>query len=299
MPSGIEPSNLDKVFWQEAGLTKGDLLAYFEAVAPYILPALKNRPLTVVRYPDGIGGFSFYQKNTPKYAPSWIRTIELPAESARRNVHYTLCNSQRTLLWLANQAAIEFHPWLSRRDHLERPDHLVLDLDPPGQAFDLSVKVAFLAREVLGEAGLRAAVKTSGAKGLHLFVPLQRRYDYGAVRLAAVRIAERIAERDPELSTMEFRRASRGDRVYLDVGRNAPGAHIVAPYSPRARPAATVSFPATWESLTRVRPEDFVLRNVPRLLKREGDRWRQLMPERQTLPKTLLGPPAGPVRSGR
>ncbi|MGH2573562.1 MAG: non-homologous end-joining DNA ligase [Actinomycetota bacterium] len=288
MPSGIEPSNLDKVFWPEDGLTKGDLLAYFEAVAPFILPVLRNRPLTVVRYPDGMGGFSFYQKNTPKYAPPWVRTVELPAESARRNVHYTLCNSKRTLLWLANQAAIELHPWLSRRDRLDRPDHLVLDLDPPGTAFDLAVEVAFRAREVLREAGLRAALKTSGAKGLHLFVPIWRRYEYGAVRLAAVRIAERVVEHDPDLSTMEFRRASRGHRVFLDVGRNAPGAHIVAPYSPRARAKATVSFPVAWERLARTRPEDFTLANVPGLLKRGGDRWRQSMPDRQTLPDDLL-----------
>jgi bifunctional non-homologous end joining protein LigD len=288
VPAGIEPSNLDKVFWPESGLTKGDLIAYFEAVAPFVLPALEDRPLTVIRYPDGIEGFSFYQKNTPKYAPSWVSTIGLRAESADRTVNYVVCNSKRTLLWLANQAAIELHPWLSRRDRLDRPDHLVLDLDPPASAFDLAVRVAVLARDALDESGLKSAIKTSGAKGLHLYVPLRRRHDYGLVRRAAVRIAERIVEMSPDLATMEFKRASRGNRLFVDVGRNAPGAHIVAPYSPRARPAATVSFPVDWKELKRIRPEDFTIRNVPRRLDREGDRWRELMPPPQSLPSELL-----------
>lgn len=289
MPAGIEPSNLDKVFWPDTGLTKGDLIAYFEAVAPFVLPALKDRPLTVIRYPDGIEGFSFYQKNTPKYAPSWVSTIGLRAESADRTVNYVVCNSKRTLLWLANQAAIELHPWLSRRDRLDRPDHLVLDLDPPAGAFDLAVEVAFLTREVLDESGLESAIKTSGAKGLHLYVPLRRRHNYELVRRAAVRIAERIVERSPDLATMEFKRASRGDRLYVDVGRNAPGAHIVAPFSPRARPGATVSFPVEWKKLNRIRPDDFTIRDVPRRLDREGDRWAELMPTAQSLPAELLG----------
>jgi bifunctional non-homologous end joining protein LigD len=289
VPAGIEPSNLEKVFWPDSGLTKGDLIAYFEAVAPFVLPALKDRPLTVIRYPDGIEGFSFYQKNTPKYAPSWVSTIGLRAESADRTVHYVVCNSKRTLLWLANQAAIELHPWLSRRDRLDRPDHLVLDLDPPAGAFDLAVEVAFLTREVLEELGLESAIKTSGAKGLHVYVPLRRRHNYEMVRRAAVRIAERILERSPDLATMEFKRASRGERLYVDVGRNAPGAHIVAPFSPRARPGATVSFPVEWKELNRIRPEDFTIRDIPPRLDREGDRWANLMPTAQSLPAELLG----------
>jgi bifunctional non-homologous end joining protein LigD len=288
VPAGIEPSNLEKVFWPDRGLTKGDLIAYFDSVAPFILPVLRDRPLTVIRYPDGIQGFSFYQKNTPKYAPSWVRTVGLRAESAGRTVNYTVCNSKRTLLWLANQAAVELHPWLSRRDRLDRPDHLVLDLDPPADAFDLAIQVAFLAREALDEAGLRAAVKTSGAKGLHLYVPLRRRHDYELVRRAAVRIAGRIVNQNPDLATTEFKRASRGDRLFVDVGRNAPGAHIVAPYSPRGRPGATVSFPVEWKELNRIRPEDFTLHSVPRRLQDEGDRWHELMPPQQSLPPKLL-----------
>ncbi|TMK96503.1 MAG: hypothetical protein E6G40_11500 [Actinobacteria bacterium] len=286
MPGGVEPSNLDKVFWPEKGLTKGDLIAYFQRVAACIVPAIRDRPLTVKRYPDGIHGFSFFQKNAPKYSPSWVRTVTLPAESAKRDVNYILCNSERTLLWLANQGSVELHPWLSRVGRLERPDHLVMDLDPPEGAFDRAVEIAFLVKEVLEAVGLSAAPKTSGAKGIHLFVPLQRRYHYREVRAAADEVARRVKERAPDRATTEFYIAQRGDRLFLDAGRNAPGAHVVAAYSPRARPAASVSYPVSWDELERIRPEDFTIENVPALLEK-GDRWRELMPPPQALPAEL------------
>jgi bifunctional non-homologous end joining protein LigD len=286
VPGGVERSNLDKVFWPEKGLTKRDLIDYFERVAGFIVPAIRNRPLTVKRYPDGIHGFSFFQKNAPKYTPSWVRTVPLPAESAHRDVNYILCNSGRTLLWLANQASIELHPWLSRVGRLERPDHLVMDLDPPEGAFDRAVEIAFLVKEVLDGLGLAAACKTSGAKGIHVFVPLQRRYQFGEVRAAAEDVARRVEERAPKLTTTKFRIAQRGDRLFLDAGRNAPGAHVIAAYSPRARPAASVSYPVGWEELGRVRPEDFTIENVPGRLEK-GDRWKELMPPPQALPAEL------------
>jgi DNA ligase D len=291
MPGGVELSNLGKVFWPGQGMTKGDLIEYFDAVSPRLLPALRNRPLTVIRFPDGIDGMSFYQKNTPKYAPEWVETVTLRAESAGRDVSYTLCNSKRTLLWLANQGTIELHPWLSRVGRLERPDHLVMDLDPPEGAFDRAVEVAFVVRDVLDELRLRAAVKTSGAKGVHVYVPVERRHGYGEVRAAAVEIGRRVEEAIPGRATTAFRIAERGNRVFLDAGRNAPGAHIIAPYSPRARPAASVSFPLTWEELRSARPEDFTIRTVPDLLE-AGDRWREVMPRPQRLPAALLRPPA-------
>jgi bifunctional non-homologous end joining protein LigD len=288
MPGGVELSNLTKVFWPDEGLTKGDLISYFDAVAPSLLPALHNRPLTVIRFPDGIKGMSFYQKDTPKYAPVWVKTISLRAESAKREVRYALCNDKRTLRWLANQACIEMHPWLSRADRLDRPDHLVFDLDPPQDAFERSVEVAMVLKEVLDEVGLQGLPKTSGGKGVHVFVPLQRRYDYPVVRRAALAIGQRVEERIPDEATAEFRIAKREGRVYLDPGRNAPGAHVAAPYSPRARPGATVSFPVPWKDLERVKPGDFTIRNVPGLLAKT-DPWKALMPRPQALPRRLLG----------
>lgn len=286
MPGGVEVKNLEKVFWPETGQTKGDLLEYLDAASPYLLPFLRDRPLTVIRYPDGIGGPSFYQKNTPKYAPDWVRTVKLPSPGSQRGeVSYTLCNSKRTLMWLANQASIEFHPWLSRVDRIEQPDFLVFDLDPPPGRFEVAVDVAFVAREVLAEAGLRAVPKTSGSKGVHLYVPLQRRHHYSVVRRVAAEMAARIEEAVPDLATSEFRIAKRGGRLFLDVGRNAPGAHIVAPYSPRAREGATVSFPVAWEDLKKVRPQDFTIQNAPRILAKRGDLWRALQPSRASLSK--------------
>ena len=292
MPGGVERSNLEKVFWPDSGLTKGDLLDYFDAVADVILPALRDRPLTVKRYPDGIDGFSFFQKNTPKYAPDWVKTVGLWAGSARRDVHYTLCNSKRTLLWLANQAAIELHPWLSRTSRLEHPDHLVFDLDPPPDQFHVAVEVAMAVKEMLDQYRIEGAVKTSGAKGIHVYIPIQRKFHYHAAREAAVNLAQEVERQMPEIVTTEVRLAKRGGRLFLDIGRNAPGAHIVAPYSPRARSGATVSFPITWDELPTVRPESFTIQTVPKILGERGNVWKELMPPPQNLSAFLSGPAA-------
>jgi DNA ligase D len=284
MPKGIEPSRLDKVFWPDEGLTKGDLIGYFRAVAPALLPCLRDRPLTVKRYPDGIRGGSFFQKNTPSYAPDWVKTVSLPAESGKRRVRYTLCNERRTLLWLANQACIELHPFLSRKDQLDRPDSLVFDIDPPEGQFHRAARVALLTREVLARHGLRGCTKTSGAKGIHIYVPLTRRYEYDRVREAAYRLATEVEEQEPGLVTTQVSKAQRGGRVFLDFTRVARGQHIVAPLSPRARPGATVSFPVDWDRLEKVDPGEFTIQTVPGILERKGDPWRALCPSRQSLP---------------
>jgi bifunctional non-homologous end joining protein LigD len=289
MPGGVELSNLDKVFWPEEGLTKGDLIDYYRQVAPAILPHLRNRPLTVIRHPDGLRGGSFYQKQTPSYAPEWVRTVELPAESGRgkrKTVRYTLCNDRRTLVWLANQASIELHPWLSRTDRLERPEYLVLDLDPPDGQFAMAVRAALLVRDVLSGHGVSACAKTSGAKGVHVYVPLKRTRGYGAVARAARRVADLVAEHEPDLATTEFMKANRAGKVFLDFTRIGPGKHMAAPYSVRARPGATVSFPVSWPDLERIQPRDFTIRNAPELIAKR-DPWRAVCPDPQTLPDDL------------
>jgi DNA ligase D len=283
-----EYSNLHKVFWPQTGLTKGDLLGYLEAVAPVMLPALRDRPLTVKRYPDGIGKFSFYQKNTPSHAPDWVKTVRVRAESAGRFTQYTVCNSRRTLLWLGNQAAVEFHPWPARVDRLDQPGQMIFDFDPPEGRFKSAVKAALAMREVLEEAGLRGAAKTSGSKGVHLYVPIRRRHPFHVVRAVADRLAERMVERNPRLATVAFAKADRGGRVLVDVHRNAPAQHTVAPYSPRARPEATVSYPIPWSDLEQIAPQDFTINTVPDLIRSGRDPWRELMPEPQAIPRDLL-----------
>ena len=288
--ASFRPSNLEKVFWPEVGITKGELLAYMEAVAHALVPALRDRPLTVKRYPDGIAAFSFYQKNTPANAPSWVKRIRLRAESAKRDVDYTVCNSKRTLLWLANQAAIELHPWPIGVDRLGAPDLMVFDFDPPEEGFPAAVEAALAMKEILDQTGLQGAAKTSGSKGVHIYVPLRRRHRFDAVGRAAGRLAEQMAERQPRLATTEFAKTGRKGRVLIDVRRNAPGQHTVAPYSPRARPSATVSFPVPWRDLDRVRPEEFTIRSVPERLAGGKDPWRELLPRAQSIPTDLTEP---------
>jgi bifunctional non-homologous end joining protein LigD len=281
-------SNVTKVFWPDAGLTKGDLLDYLDAVSSLMIPALRDRPLTVKRYPDGVEAFSFFQKNTPEHAPSFVKTVRIHAGSAKRDVRYTVCNSKRTLLWLGNQAAIEFHPWTARVDRLDRPDVMVFDFDPPDDGFDEAVEAALAMREVLDDAGLHGAAKTSGSKGIHVYVPLRRRHGFSVVARAAERLGERLVERRPRLTNMEFSKANREGRVLIDVRRNAPAQHTVAAYSPRARPHATVSFPVRWEDLGKVRTEDFTIRTVPALVAGGTDLWKELLPAAQAIPPALV-----------
>jgi bifunctional non-homologous end joining protein LigD len=284
-------SKPEKQLWPEISLTKQEYADYLQAVAPDMLPWLHDRPLTMVRAPDGVEGERYYQKAAPTYAPSWVRTTRIPAPSAKRDVDYVVCQDLPTLTWLGNQAVLEFHAAPVRRDRLDRPDLLVVDIDPPEDAFEMAVEVALLVLEVLDDLGLPTGIKTTGGKGLHVVVPIERRVDQSALRGAATRLTEIVVERRPDLVTDAFRKAKRGGRVMLDPSRNGTGATIVAPYSPRARADATVSFPVTPKELRSVSPGDFTLRSVPELLARPGPKhWRALATKRGRLPSRLLGP---------
>ncbi len=284
----VEITRPDKVLWPGLGVTKRAYGEYLRAVADRMLPWLRDRPLTVIRAPDGVDGQRYFQKDTPRYAPGWVRTVTIPAPSARRDVAYTVCNDAATLAWLGNQAALEFHPAPVRRDRLGRPDLLVVDIDPPDGAFDAAVEVAFLVLEVLDELGLEPLVKTTGGKGLHVVVPIVRHVTAGALRRGAAGLTAIVADRRPDLVTAEFRKADRRGRVMLDPSRNGTGATIVAPYSPRARDQATVSFPVVPEELRSIAPGDFTVSTVPGLLDGPGPvRWSD-PPGRRRLPASLL-----------
>jgi bifunctional non-homologous end joining protein LigD len=282
-------SKPDKELWP--GITKQDYADYLRAVSGHMLPWLHERPLTMVRAPDGVGGERYYQKAAPTYAPSWVKTTRIPAPSAKRDVDYVVCQDLPTLTWLGNQAVLEFHPAPVQRDRLDRPDLLVMDIDPPEDEFEMAVEVAFLVLEVLDDLGLPTGVKTTGGKGLHVVVPIERRVDQSALRAAVARLTSIVVERRPDLVTDAFRKVKREGRVMLDPSRNGTGATIVALYSPRARPDATVSFPVAPEELKSVSPGDFTIRTVPELLARPGPkRWRALASERGRLPGELLRP---------
>jgi bifunctional non-homologous end joining protein LigD len=270
--SRVEISRPDKILWPEPGITKQEYADYLDAVAEFMLPWVRERPLTLVRAPDGVEGQRYFQKDTPSHAPDWIPTVTIPAPSAKRDVHYTVCNDRDTLRWLGNQAALEFHPAPVRRDRLDRPDLLVVDIDPPDGAFDAAVEVALLVVETLHDLGISPLVKTTGGKGLHVVVPVERRIPPEAFREAASALTALVAERRPDLITVEFRKAKRAGRVMLDPSRNGTGATVVAAYSPRMTAAATVSFPVDPATLTSIAPADFTVRTVPSLLDSAGVR---------------------------
>jgi DNA ligase D len=289
-PRRVEVTRPDKLLWPALGVTKRAYVDYLGAVADRMLPWLRDRPLSVIRAPDGVDGERYFQKNTPKYAPSWIRTVTIPAPSAKRDVAYTVCNDAATLAWLGNQAALEFHPAPVRRERLERPDLLVVDIDPPDDAFEAAVDVAFLVLEVLDDLGLNTLIKTTGGKGLHVVVPIVRHVSAEQLRHAATRLTAIVTGRRPELVTAEFRKAGRKGRVMLDPSRNGTGATLVAPYSPRARTEGTVSFPVMPDQLRSIAPDDFTLATVPEHLDDAAPSlWAEAASWRQRLPASLLG----------
>jgi bifunctional non-homologous end joining protein LigD len=282
---GVSFTHLDQELFDESGATKRNLIDYLDAVQARILPCLTDRPLSVIRIRPGQP--PFMQKNLPKYTPDWVPRVPIWAEASRREVSYALCNDRRTLLWFANQRAVEYHVTLFRVDHWDQPDYLILDLDPPeGSSFAVVVQAAHLIRQALDEAHMDGAVKTSGAKGLHVFVPLaagSSPEDVAAATRAVTVRAERI---DPDLATTAFVKEERAGKVFLDSTR-AGGATVVSAYSPRIRPGVPVSFPVAWEDIESVAPSDFTVHNAAGLL--DGrDPWRDQMPPAQQLDADLV-----------
>ncbi|MGH8866719.1 MAG: DNA polymerase domain-containing protein [Actinomycetes bacterium] len=280
----VRLTNLDQPLFDGAQATKRQLVDYLDAAAEQILPALRGRPLSVTRVLRGQR--PFMQKNLPKYAPPWLHRVTLWAESSHREVTYALCEDRRSVLWFANQRAVEYHPTLVRAEGLDRPTHLVLDIDPPeGSPFQRAVGATHLVGQALADVGMAGAVKTSGAKGLHVFVPLTDTpvEDAAAATRALAARAERL---DPGLATTAYIREDRGGKVFLDSTR-AGGATVVAAYSPRVRPGTPVSFPVAWEDLDQVTPTDFTVRNAAALLA-ESDPWAELMPAPQPLARVLI-----------
>jgi len=282
---GVALTNLDQELFAGAQAAKRDLVDYLDTVSDVIIRWLRDRPLSVIRVLRGQA--PFMQKNLPGYAPDFIRTATLWAEASHREVAYALCNDRPTLLWFANQRAVEYHPTLVRVGHLDQPDFLVLDIDPPSAGeFGQAVRAALLVREILTGAGLAGAVKTSGAKGVHIFVPLAPGQTSEDAAAASRAIAARAEQLGPEFTTTAFIRADRDGKVFLDATR-AGGATVVAAYSPRARPGTPVSFPVGWDDLGSVQPRDFTVHTAPGLLGGR-DLWAESLPEPQRLPADLV-----------
>jgi bifunctional non-homologous end joining protein LigD len=280
----VELTNLDQELFDGAAATKRDLVDYLDTMSERIIAQLADRPLSVVRVLRGQG--PFMQKNVPKYTPAWVRTVTYWAEKSKREVAYALCNDRRTLLWFANQRAIEYHVTLFRVEDEHRPTHLVMDIDPPeGAGFGSAVAAARLVHTALTDAGLDGAVKTSGSKGVHIFVPIASTpvEDVAAATRALAARAERL---DPALATTAFVRDEREGKVFLDSTR-AGGATVVAAYSPRLRAGSPVSYPVSWTDLDDIDPHDFTLHTVPGLLG-GSDPWTASLPAPQRLPADLV-----------
>ncbi|SDT34209.1 DNA polymerase domain-containing protein [Jiangella sp. DSM 45060] len=280
---GVPLTHLDQPL-SDDGATKRDLVDYLDAVHERLLPGLAGRPLSVVRVRPGQPGFM--QKNVPKYAPSWIPTVKLWAQASKREVSYALCNDRRTLLWFANQRAVEYHPTLVLAERWDVPTHLIMDIDPPeGEPFAVAAAAAHLVRRALENDGLAGAVKTSGSKGVHIFVPLEP-HSHEDVAAATRALAARAERLDPALATTAYIKDDRDGKVFLDSTR-AGGATVVAAYSPRLRPGLPVSFPVGWDRLDSVSPLDFTVHTAPSLLGGD-DPWAAAMPAPQRLPSDLV-----------
>jgi bifunctional non-homologous end joining protein LigD len=281
---GVKLTHLDQPLFDGARAVKRDLIDYLDAVSGLLVGELADRPLSVIRVLPGQA--PFMQKNLPRYTPEWVRSVQMWAEASRREVRYALCDDRRTLLWFGNQRAIEYHPALVRASDPAHPTYLILDIDPPeGGPFGLAVRAAGLVRQALAGARLAGAVKTSGAKGVHVFVPLAPAAieDVAAATRAIAARAERL---DPALATTAFIKQDRDGKVFLDPTRSG-GATVVAAYSPRARPGLPVSFPVRWDDLDRVTPADFTMHTVPALVA-GGEPWAGQLPGPQALSRDLI-----------
>lgn len=269
----VETSNEDKLLFPADGITKGDLMDYYEAISDRLLPFLRDRPLVMQRFPDGVGAAGFYQKQVAEHFPEWISTVRV-ARSQGGPQELVVCDKKATLVYLANLACIALHPWLSRTDRLDRPDQLVIDLDPPPDAdFTVVREAARACRALFDELDLPTFVKTTGSHGLHVVVPLDRSTDFESVREFAHDAMALLADRLPDRLTTEVRKAKRAGRVFLDVARNAYAQTAVAPYSVRPRPGAPVATPVAWRELSSVQAQSYRVANLFRRLAQRDDPW--------------------------
>lgn len=275
---GVRVSDPEKVFFPESGITKGEIAEYYGRVADIMLPHVRGRCVSMHRWPDGIDGEGFYQKEAPDHFPAWIRTETVPRKGGG-SVRHVVADDAGTLVYLADQGCLTPHVWLSRVDSLECPDRMVIDLDPPGEGAGSIDDVRWAARrlrELLEELRLAPKVMTSGSRGLHVYVALDGTADFDTTRAFARDVAELVADRHPTRLTIEQRKKKRGERIFLDYLRNGYAQTSVPPYAVRARPGAPVATPVEWDELPGVEPRSYTVRNLFRRLGQKPDPWREM-----------------------
>lgn len=290
-PHPVQLTNLRKVFWPELGLTKGDLLRYYAAVSPVLLPHLTERAMVMKRYPNGIHGKHFFMKRVPSYKPEWLETCAITHESGNV-IHFPMVQDLAALLWIVNLGCIDINPWYARCDDVDRPDFLHFDLDPvPDAEFAAVRETALIVHEALEALGMRAVAKTTGSKGIHVYVPIERGPLQKEVWAVAKELAQVLAARNPDVITAEYRVAKRPKgRVLVDYNQNAWGRTLASVYSPRPHPSAAVSTPVTWEEIeSGIEIDDFTMATVPERVETLGDLWAPLLaPRRRFSMQSLL-----------
>lgn len=289
-PITLETSNEDKVFFPDDNITKGDLIDYYVKVAEHMLPLVKDRPLTLFRWPDGIGKEGFVQQQAQDYFPEWVPTATVKRRGGKGNITHALAGKAADLAFFADQGTVTLHAWLSRKDKPDKPDTLVLDLDPPeAGGFDVVRQGARDFRDLLQELGLAAFVKTTGSKGLHVIAPLAREHGFDQVREFVRSAADLLVHRNPKDYTIEQYKKDRGGRLYLDTARNSYGQTIVIPYAVRDKPGAPVATPLTWDEVgdAAIGPQSFTVANIFRRLGQKDDPWAGMYRHARNLDKAM------------
>jgi bifunctional non-homologous end joining protein LigD len=290
----VQLTHLDKVYWPGEGFTKRDLIDYYVAVAPVLLPHLKDRPLSLVRYPHGILEEGFYQKDAPQGMPDWVRIAPLWSKDRNSYINFILCDNIETLVWMANSGAIEINPWLSRYDNPDCPDFAVVDIDPSeGTTWDDVKVVARMVKSLLDQWKLVGFPKVSGASGLHIYIPVEPRYSYKEISTFVKYGATFIRDAYPEKVTLERKVKDRTGRVYIDYPQNARGQTISSVYGVRATPGAPVSMPVTWDELERVHPKSWSIMTAPERIREVGDLFSHVLTVRQSIDPFLAGAASG------
>jgi bifunctional non-homologous end joining protein LigD len=286
---GVEVTNGDKILFPRDGYTKLDLVQYYSRISPFMLPYLKGRPVSLIRYPDGIDGHSFFQKDAPSFFPTWVPRLVVGKKGGR--VEHVLCEKAADLVYLANLACITPHIWLSRADLLDRPDRMIIDLDPSGPDLGPVIEGAQLLREELDRTGLVPFVMTTGSRGMHVVAPLDRSASFEEARAFARHIAARVMVGREDKLTMETSRERRGGRLLLDTYRNSYGQTGVAPYAVRAKDGAPVATPLNWKEVEEgeIGPTTFNIRNIFKRVKERGDPWRDIDAQARPIPDITNG----------
>lgn len=282
-------TNQNKIYFPKDGITKGDIVQYYNEVADLILPYLKNRPESMNRYPNGIESSSFYQKDVDtEKIPSWLKTKKIFSESNNEDINYLICNDKETLIYMANLGCIEMNPWNSTIQKIENPDWLVMDIDPDKQDFSVVVETALVVKEVMDEFETDCYCKTSGASGLHVYIPLGAQYDYDSIKILGELIAKEVHSRLPETTSLERSIKKRDHKIYIDYLQNRIGQTLAAPYSVRPKPGATVSTPLEWNEVnSKLHPSQFTIKNVLSRFEKKGDLWTPVLSKGANIKKIL------------